>query len=435
MMFVENEEMPSIVVHCVVLGLNCWSGGAAPVSLWPVISLVVTHCLFSRIHKSKADGNRIVALILLSWVFQAFIVAVVLSLQQEAVVPYMICSTIILSISEVTPLLPAWYNLLAIAKHVLMWQLVVAHLGLPACSYLSSLFPLVWSLFHLLQCVSSRQLTLTKTVGIETRRDEQSKLVSLVLAIPDGVVVLTEDKKIAAYNHMFLEQMGLSQSMSYGELYDEVAKLRYEGEFGAGGKGGMLEDDILSYIHSGDASSRNFPPVLVNTRHLEWRGKLGQWDDKLVCIATVRDTSRWVEMEHTAKKESMQKSALLRSVSHELRTPTNAVINKAVEMWEKAEEREKSEFQVIISSSRLLLSMIIDLLDFSQMSYSSLKLTKSKFRLKPAIEDCFQLIKPQCDAKSLSFRLLYDTSLPEVVLTDESRLKQVVIHLLSNAAK
>lgn len=433
--FVMEEQVPAEVTYALLFAQNVYESGMHVGALWPLIVLVLSHYLTNKLRKTKSQASRLYSLVGVCTLGHITALISAFTTHTQGLIPLIIFSTVMLITLEMTPQLPIAVHIVAMCVHLAMWQGIGSYMGLGQAFHMWSLLPTCWVIIRLTRFVLARKQLFSKAVCIETRRNEQAKLVSLVLAIPDGVVVVTEDHKIAAYNHMFLEQMNLNPSISYTDLYTCVSQLCYDPSFLDAGKLTSLAEDIQLYIQSGSSNIMNFKPVLVNGRHLEWRGKLGQWDDKLVCIATVRDSTQWVELERKAKRESMQKSALLRSVSHELRTPANALINQAIDLYENASSALKPEVEVILSSAKLLMSMIGDLLDFSQMSYSNLKLSKAKFRLRAALEDCFQLIKPQCDAKEISFRLIYDPFLPEEVLSDESRLKQVVLHLLSNAVK
>jgi len=432
--FVLDEQLPAEVSYALLLAQNLYETGVHIGAMWPLLVLLLSHYLTNKLRKTKNQTCRLYSLVGVCWLGQITALISAFTTHSQGLIPLIIFSTVILITLEMTPQLPLAFHVLVMCTHMVMWQGIGSYMGLGQAFHVWSLLPSCWVIVRLTRFVIARQQLFSKAVCIETRRNEQAKLVSLVLAIPDGVVVVTEDHKIAAYNHMFLEQMTLNPSISYSDLYTCVSQLCYDPSFLDSCASSLIED-IQTYIKSGSTAIMNFKPVLVNGRHLEWRGKLGQWDDKLVCIATVRDSTQWVELERKAKRESMQKSALLRSVSHELRTPANALINQAIDLYESASPEVKQEVEVILSSAKLLMSMIGDLLDFSQMSYSTLKLSKARFRLKPALEECFQLIKPQCDAKELSFRLIYDSFLPDEVISDDSRLKQVVLHLLSNAVK
>ena len=432
--FLLSSECPALLSLAFLLLQTLFFFGVSAYTLWLAVAMLGTKALFILVNRLKGRRDRIFAIFALCELVQTLI-STVASFKTQEIVPYLMFSTLLLGYTEVTPLFPAWVNLTLVGKHWAMWTWVTMQNSTEYFRFSQHLFPLLWSLFHTSLYLRARKQLAEKSSNIATRSDEQAKLVSLVLAIPDGVVVITEDRRIAAYNHMFVEQMGVSPGISYDELYKCVAALSYDPNF-VKDIGASLEEDILDFIRSGATNAiLNFKPVLVNGRHLEWRGKVGWWDGKQVCISTVRDSTQWVKLEEKAKNESKQKSALLRSVSHELRTPTNAIINQALALHEAASGQVKTDLEMIVNSTKLLMSMIGDLLDFSQISDNALRLTKTLFSLRPTIDECIQLIKPQCIAKGLYFRLLYDELLPEEVTTDQERLKQVILHLLSNAVK
>ena len=432
--FVFEEHIAAQISYSLILAENIYRSGVSIEAGWPLLIIILTQWVVSTLKKTKSSEKRMYSII--GWCVLGHITALLsaLTAHSESIIPLMVLTTVMLMTLEMIPQLSMAFSISAMCAHIAVWQALGVYLNIGQAFHTWSLLPSIWAIVRLTRFLMARNELFSKAICIETRRNEQAKLVSLVLAIPDGVVVVTEDCKIAAYNHMFLEQMGLSPTISYTDLYTRVSLLKYDQSF-MEMCSSTLAEDIQDYIKSGSNAIINFKPVVVNGRHLEWRGKLGQWDNKLVCIATVRDSTQWVELEHTAKQESLQKSALLRSVSHELRTPANALINQALELHEHASIDTKPQTEIVVSSAKLLLSMIGDLLDFSQMNYGMLKLMKEKFNLKTALEDCYNLIKPQCELKNVGFKFIYDSFLPDVVFTDESRLKQVILHLLSNAVK
>ena len=140
------------------------------------------------------------------------------------------------------------------------------------------------------------------------------------------------------------------------------------------------------------------------------------------------------------QKESMEnkyKSSLLRTVSHELRTPTNAMLTMAQCLLESNQlSKENLERVNIMSSScTYLLCLINDLLDYAQIMAGCLKILKVSFDLKKLLTECLKVIEIELSYTEVKSDIIYLTSIPEEMISDPYRIKQIVINLLSNAKK
>ena len=138
-----------------------------------------------------------------------------------------------------------------------------------------------------------------------------------------------------------------------------------------------------------------------------------------------------------AEAANYAKSRYLVGLSHELRTPLNAVMGYAQVLERDAGlgvQRARS-VKVIRRSAEHLSGLIDGLLDISKIEAGRLELARDEIRLGDFLEQLCEMFRPQADAKGLAFRFTRPTLLPEVVATDEKRLRQILVNLLSNAVK
>jgi signal transduction histidine kinase/CheY-like chemotaxis protein len=220
-------------------------------------------------------------------------------------------------------------------------------------------------------------------------------------------------------------------------IASKCKELLYEGDMKkAKSEGKELWRDAVA-VAVGDLPPSTLGTTLVNGRYLEWKGSRSTWDQEDVCILTVRDSTNWILMQEQTKRESASKTALLRSVSHELRTPLNAVINlvRGIMEEELLSPKSAEDLLLVSSCSHFLVSMINDLLDYSKLIAGKFALAKSWFPLRGTIEQSVKLFAPQCKAKGVDLHLNIDTLLPEAILSDSNRFKQVLLNLISNAVK
>ena len=140
--------------------------------------------------------------------------------------------------------------------------------------------------------------------------------------------------------------------------------------------------------------------------------------------------------EEEALKANETKSKFLANMSREIRTPLNAIIgfsdilsNSSLE----PEHREKAE--IISKSAKALLNIINDILDISKIESGKYEVLKTNFDLKDLLEQIVQLYAVNTKQKNIRFLYTLDESIPNFVFSDETRLKQVLSNIISNAIK
>lgn len=126
----------------------------------------------------------------------------------------------------------------------------------------------------------------------------------------------------------------------------------------------------------------------------------------------------------------------LNTMSHELKTPMNAILGMTA-FLERSDlsEQQKDKLQAIRSSAETLLSLITDILSISEVGTGKLQLKKHALDLEGCVESAISLSSQHQKKDKVKLRVKVDSNIPDMLSGDTSRLKQILMHLLSNAFK
>ena len=138
-----------------------------------------------------------------------------------------------------------------------------------------------------------------------------------------------------------------------------------------------------------------------------------------------------------AERANEAKSRYLSGISHELRTPLQAILGYAQLLSQRDEipQRNREAIQIIKRSGEHLAGLIEGLLDISKIEAGRLEIYRNHVKLPELIEQMIQMFRTMAMEKDIAFSCHIHNKLPEVVTTDEKRLRQILINLLSNAIK
>lgn len=130
------------------------------------------------------------------------------------------------------------------------------------------------------------------------------------------------------------------------------------------------------------------------------------------------------------------KSEFLANMSHEIRTPMNSILGFSEVMLNTTSDRQQQNYlRTILNSGKSLLTLINDILDLSKIEAGRMEISPEAADVRLIVNEIKQLFKHKSQENNIEFIVSFDESLPDTIIIDEVRLRQILLNLCGNAIK
>jgi signal transduction histidine kinase/CheY-like chemotaxis protein len=200
-----------------------------------------------------------------------------------------------------------------------------------------------------------------------------------------------------------------------------------------------MNEDILKKRYQRERQARLSAEVILEQKSLELFQRNQELEDFKENLEkqVLERTSEAEKAKTEAYAANQAKSEFLANMSHAIRTPLTAIIGFAEVLLQHRISREESNkyLTTIIDGGRHLTTLLSEILDISKIENQKLELENLRFNLPNLLQDVEQIYLFNCKKKQLDFNLVLDSVIPEWIVADPTRIKQVIHNLLSNAIK
>lgn len=260
----------------------------------------------------------------------------------------------------------------------------------------------------------------------------EGKLKAIYNSINYGLLLISPDYKILSFN----KQAGKNAEIVFGKTMKENDSIM---EFVIPETRDVFMQDSQIAL-KGETSRREFQvkghwfEFVFSSVYADKHKLLGFF----MSVISINDRKKAEDTRQeliVAKESANFKQAFLANMSHEIRTPLTAIVGFA-DLLERTplNDIQRDYLHSIVQSSKNLNGIVNDILDLSKIEAGKMELKSQLFPLRNLVHEAEELFKSLCN-KQIQFDSFVDSTLPEYIVADENRIRQIINNLLSNAIK
>jgi signal transduction histidine kinase/CheY-like chemotaxis protein len=256
--------------------------------------------------------------------------------------------------------------------------------------------------------------------------------------MPQGVMVLGPDGRVKYFNAQVCTVGSILPEFLAGQpLLSEIVEMQHQrGDFGPDFS--LVQASARAYVATRGVTVDHTIPTRYTRhtrdgRYIEVTSLPMQTGEY---VRTYSDVTAFEKAKLKAEEATQNKSQFMAMLSHELRTPLTTIQGMNGLLLESGLGDEQKDYvKRVGAASSLMLSVLNDVLDFSKAEAGKLRVANEHFELHPLVRDVATLLSGAAQLKGLALEIALDPALPQSVLGDPLRLKQVLLNLAGNAIK
>ena len=272
---------------------------------------------------------------------------------------------------------------------------------------------------------------MTQEVLSQKKLKESKRFIRAVFDNQDSILISTsKSHKTKMINQKFFEYFDFQDFEDYRSKHKCIGELFLKEE------GYIHPDTHPNWLEMLANSDKTDYKVKMHTRNGTRTFSIKVHIVQEEYIINLHDITTLEEAVQKANQSEKAKSRFLANMSHEIRTPLNGILGFIELLEEEQDDAKRKEYiEIIKKSGTLLLHIVNDILDFSKIESGEIRLQQQSARLKEELTSIALNFVSLAHAKQLQYHIRIDERIPNNLVCDIQRLKQIVANLLGNAIK